>query len=259
MPEYGVLKKLKQHKPGNLPQVHKPKAIMISIIIPTYNEAGVIGRTIAWLREHGNQNLITEIIVTDGGSRDGTIAAAEHAGAVAVVSPAKGRAAQMNYGAAQASGSVLYFLHADTLPPPHFTRDIMQAVAAGYHAGCFMLSFDHAHWFLQANCWFTRFDVAAFRYGDQSLFVQKEAFEQSGGFCTAHIVMEDHEYIKRLRKGFQFAIIKKPVLTSARKYLTNGIYKTQGVFYLIYFMYRFGFSQQQLVRTYRNLIRQDKL
>jgi rSAM/selenodomain-associated transferase 2 len=232
---------------------------MISIVIPTYNEAGTIGNTIKWLWKNADLELLHEIIVSDGGSNDGTVAEAETAGAKVVVSPGKGRAAQLNFGAAKASGSILYFLHADTLPPAGFTNDIVQAIAQGYQAGCFMLSFDHGHWFLKANSWFTRFDVAAFRYGDQSLFVQKEVFQQSGGFSTTHIVMEDYDYIRRLRRRCRFAIIKKPVLTSARKYLVNGVYKTQGVFYLIYFMYHAGFSQQQLVRTYRKLIRQDKL
>jgi len=122
-----------------------------------------------------------------------------------------------------------------------------------------MLSFDYNHWFLKANCWFTRFDVDTIRFGDQSLFVTKDAFLKADGFCEKHIVLEDQEFIKRVKKTVRFTIIKKPVITSARKYLENGIYKTQGIFFIIYFMYSFGFSQQNLVATYRKLIRQDKL
>ncbi|MBD0288215.1 MAG: hypothetical protein ICV79_22730 [Flavisolibacter sp.] len=121
-----------------------------------------------------------------------------------------------------------------------------------------MLSFDYHHWFLKANCWFTRFDVDAIRFGDQSLFVTKEKFEQVGGFCEKHIVLEDQYIINQLKKICRFTIIKKPVLTSARKYLENGIFKTQGIFFLIYFMYRLGYSQQKLVSTYRKLIQQNK-
>lgn len=122
-----------------------------------------------------------------------------------------------------------------------------------------MLSFDYDHWFLKANCWFTRFDVDTIRFGDQSLFVTKEKFLEVGGFCEKHIVLEDQQIIKRLKKISSFKVIKKPVVTSARKYVENGIYKTQGIFFLIYFLYRFGFPQQQLVNTYRKFIRQDKL
>lgn len=232
---------------------------MISIIIPTYNEENYIKATIESLWKKGGHDLVYEIIVADGGSTDGTAKAAASQGLTPVISPAKGRSAQMNYAALKAKGEILYFLHADTLPPDGFTYDIVTAIKEGYEAGCYMLSFDYNHWFLKANCWFTRFDVNTFRFGDQSLFVTKEAFDKAGGFCEKHIVLEDQDIIKRLKKTGRFKVIKKSVVTSARKYLENGIYKTQGIFLLIWLMYRFGFSQQKLVRTYRNLIRQDKL
>lgn len=233
---------------------------MISIIVPAFNEAAQIKTTIKKLWQHDGQNLIKEIIVSDGGSTDGTIEEAESEQKVIVLkSPEKGRAAQMNFGAMHATGKILYFLHADTLPPENFTHDIVSAIHAGYSAGCFMLSFDYDHWFLIANCWFTRFDFDTIRFGDQSLFVLKDTFERAGGFSEKHIVLEDQDIIKRLKKTARFTVIKKPVLTSARKYLENGIYKTQAIFFLIYFMYRSGFSQQQLIKTYRKLIRQDKL
>lgn len=232
---------------------------MISVIIPAYNEEVQIAKTIAAIRAQDHAAHITEIIVADGGSKDKTVEVAKAAGAVAVVSPAKGRAAQMNYGASLVKGEILYFLHADTLPATNFTTDIINAVNNGFEAGCFMLAFDHAHWFLKANCWFTRFDVNAFRFGDQSLFITREKFIQTGGFNEQHIVMEDQEIINRIRKTGRFKVIKKPVITSARKYLENGIYKTQGIFFIIYCMYQLGYSQQALVNTYRRLIRQDKL
>lgn len=182
---------------------------MISIIIPAYNEEAQIAATITAISAQGNAAYITEIIVADGGSKDKTVEAAKAIGAVAVVSPAKGRAAQMNYGASIAKGEILYFLHADTLPATNFTTNIINAVHKGFEAGCFMLTFDHAHWFLKANCWFTRFDVNAIRFGDQSLFITKEKFVQIGGFCEKHIVMEDQEIIKRIKKICHFTVIKK--------------------------------------------------
>ncbi len=75
--------------------------------------------------------------------------------------------------------------------PKGFTYDIITAINAGYKAGCYMLSFDHNHWFLKANCWFTGFDVDTIRFGDQSLFVTNEKFLEVGGFCEKHIVLED--------------------------------------------------------------------
>lgn len=232
---------------------------MISIIIPTYNEEAHIKATLKRLWEYDEHGLIQEIIIADGGSTDGTVEAAAIEGVEIAVSPKKGRAAQMNYGAALAQGPVLYFLHADTVPPQNFTEDINTALHNGYEAGCFRLAFDYDHWFLKANCWFTRFDVNAVRFGDQSLFVTKKQFEKAGGFCEQHLVLEDQEIIKRLKNQCHFKVLNKAVLTSARKYRENGIYKTQGIFFVIYFMFRFGYSQQTLVNTYRKLIRQDKL
>lgn len=236
--------------------LHLP--VVLSIIIPTYNEADAIAPLLRYLQKHTNKDSI-EIIVSDGGSTDDTLALAKGLNTTVITSLRKGRAAQMNYAASIATGDVLYFLHADTFPPPSFSNDILNAVLTGCTAGCYRLSFNHPHWFLKANCWFTRFDVDAIRFGDQSLFVTKEKFTEAGGFCEKHIVLEDQHLIKRLKKIGRFIIFPKPVVTSARKYLQNGIYKTQGVFYLIYFMYRLRFSQQKLVSTYRKLIVQDKL
>ncbi len=137
--------------------------------------------------------------------------------------------------------------------------DITTVINAGYSAGCYMLSFDYDHWFLKANCWFTRFDVDTIRFGDQSLFVTKEKFLDVGGFCEKHIVLEDQQIIRHLKKISSFKVVKKPVITSARKYIENGIYKTQGIFFIIYLIYRFGFSQQTLLATYKKQIIQNKL
>ena len=152
---------------------------MISVIIPTYNEAAHIQSTIKKLRQYDEGNYIKEIIVADGGSTDDTVCVAKAEMVRVVISQKKGRAAQMNYGASFATQKLMYFLHADTIPPKGFTSDIVNAFAKGYNAGCFMLSFDYNHWFLKANAWFTQFDVNAIRFGDQSLFVAKDIFEKS--------------------------------------------------------------------------------
>lgn len=232
---------------------------MISVVIPTYNEEQQIIATIENIRRNDTAQLVKEIIVIDGGSSDATITLANSTGVKAILSPKKGRSAQMNFGASIAGEEVLYFLHADTIPPTGFSSDITNAVNDGHAAGCFMLEFDHSHWFLKANCWFTRFDVNAFRYGDQSLFVRKDHFSSVNGFCENHIIFEDYDIIKKIRKKGSFRIIKKQVITSARKYLENGIFKMQGIFYLMYFLYRSGYSQSRLVSIYKNLIRQDKI
>lgn len=232
---------------------------MISIIIPAYNEAGHIGPTVRRLWQLDEGQYIQEIIVADGGSGDATCKEAEAAGARALACPRKGRAAQMNYGASAARSRVLYFLHADSIPPPGFAQAIQAALEQGYACGCYRLRFDHRHWFLQANSWFTRFDVNAVRFGDQSLFVTREVFEQSGGFREDLLMMEDQEIIHRLKKWGRFRVMKSAVTTSARKYLDNGIYRMQAIFFRIWFLYYLGYPQERLLKLYRKLILQGKL
>jgi len=232
---------------------------MISIVIPTYNEAEGIADLVRYLRRTAGPAGSFEIVVADGGSTDATRQRAAEAGAAVLPSLRKGRSAQMNAGAAVTKGDILYFLHADSYPPAGFTRDIAEAVRNGYGSGCYRLSFDRRHWFLRANCWFTRFNVNAVRFGDQSLFVRREVFEKAGGFREDLVVMEDQEIIGRIRRHTRFKVLPRSVTTSARKYIENGVYRLQGVFFVIYFMYQLGFSQEQLVKTYRRLIRQDKV
>jgi rSAM/selenodomain-associated transferase 2 len=232
---------------------------MISVIIPVYNEEGVIGNTVRYLKTVSESEHIKEIIVVDGGSCDNSVAEAEKEGALVIRNTRKGRATQMNEGARVAKGSILYFLHADSIPPGCFATDITEAVKNGFPVGCYRLRFDLDHWFLKVNTWFTRFDINAFRYGDQSLFVTKEIFFKASGFSEKHVVMEDHEIIRRLRRHGNFIIVPKEIITSARKYVANGVFKMQGVFYLMYFMYRLGWSQEKLVAIFGKLVRQNKL
>lgn len=233
---------------------------LVSIIIPAYNEAEGIISLLTHLRQAGAAtDAAVEILVADGGSTDATAALARQAGARVLACPRKGRAAQLNHGARQAAGRILYFLHADTLPPPGFLGHIRQAVAAGYGCGCYRLRFDEPHWFLRANAWFTRFNLNAVRFGDQSLFVTKTVFERAGGYREDLIVMEDQEIIGRLRRYARLRVLPAWVVTSARKYRENGVFRLQGAFFLITILYYLGISQPVLVSTYRAIIRQNKL
>ena len=225
----------------------------LSIIIPTYNEASVIGKLIHYLLLHTSAG--TEIIVADGGSTDSTRTIASEAGATSILCKRKGRGPQMNEGAGAASGYILYFLHADTFPPAQFEIHIKQAVQQGQESGCFRLKFDDPHWFLKLNAWFTRFDVEAIRFGDQSLFTTKALFEKAGGFDNSLLLLEDQEIMARLRRLSPFSVLPLAVITSARKYKEIGVYKLQAGYFLIYGLYRLGWPQHKLVQVYHWLLR----
>lgn len=230
---------------------------MISIIIPTYNEADQIEQTISKIYAAKGEHEI-EIVVADGGSTDETVSIAKNGKATILLSEQKGRAAQMNKGASVAKGDVLYFLHADSIPPNDFTSQILNAVNKGVKSGCFRLQFDYSHWFLKANAWFTRFNVNAVRFGDQSLFVTSEIFKKTGGFNERLMIMEDQEIIHRIKKHGRFIVMNDVVITSARKYVDNGIYRMQGIFFRIWTMYYLGYSQAQMLNVYKRMIKKHK-
>lgn len=225
----------------------------ISVIIPTFNEANSIAHTINKVRQNSGEHIL-ETIVVDGGSTDATTEKAKNAGAKLIQSPKKGRAAQMNFGATQARGEILYFLHGDTHPPKSFDSSIKKAVDQNNQAGCFQLGFDDDHFLLRIYGWFTRFDIDLFRFGDQSLFITKNAFNKLQGFREDHIVMEDQEFVRRLKQDFSFIILDKQVTTSAQKYRNNGIIKLQLIFTLILLLYYLGIDQNKLVAIYKRFI-----
>lgn len=231
--------------------------MILSVIIPTLNEEDSIGRTVEYLKSCFTDELQAEVIVVDGCSFDRTVMIAKNAGAVSVLSKT-GRAIQMNQGASVSTAPLLFFLHADTLPPQSLLSDIIGAVQEGYSAGCYRLSFDYEHWFLRINSWFTRFDINSFRYGDQGLFVTRDIFEKVGGFDESFGLMEDHEIIRRIKHLTKFKIVPKSVKTSARRYLQNGIFRLQCSFVLIYFCYKLGCSQEKLLAIYQRLIRDQR-
>ncbi|MFH5831399.1 TIGR04283 family arsenosugar biosynthesis glycosyltransferase [Halalkalibaculum sp. DA3122] len=226
----------------------------ISVIIPTLNEEDMIGRTIRAVKKRSG-GYLEEIIVVDGGSADRTISRANQAGATRVLQTAeKGRARQMNKGARHASSEILYFLHADTIPPHQFDVQVAAACQRGATAGCFRLAFDRDHPLLNFYAWCTRFDLNAFRFGDQSLFTTRTLFTRTGGFDADLLVMEDNMMVRKIKKLDNFEILPEQVTTSARKYERVGVVRLQLIFTLIYGLFFLGISQELLVRIYKKLI-----
>ncbi len=224
----------------------------ISIILPTCNEEAIIASSLHNLLAMTVKSEGVEIIVSDA-STDGTPGILSGF-PVTLCHSAKGRAIQMNCGARLAGGDILYFLHADTLPPEAFVEDIRASVVAGKKAGCFRMSFDDNHPLMTLFGWFTQFPFLICRGGDQSLFIDKGLFHRIGGFDETMLIMEDYDIITRIERLEPFHILQAAVTTSARKYLRNGIIPLQMSFGTIHLMYALGFDQTAIVRYYRENI-----
>jgi len=224
----------------------------ISIIIPTYNEEAIIAHSLRTLIAITERSEGVDIIVSDA-SIDSTPRILSDF-PVTVCQSEKGRARQMNYGAQVAKGDVLYFLHADTLPPETFIDNIRSAVTAGKKAGCFRMNFDDNHPIMSIYGWFTQFPLMVCRGGDQSLFIEKSLFQDIGGFDETLHIMEDINIIDRIEQQAQFHILENQVTTSARRYHKNGMIQLQMIFGTVHLMYALGFDQKSIIQYYKENI-----
>ncbi|MBT8235699.1 MAG: TIGR04283 family arsenosugar biosynthesis glycosyltransferase [Bacteroidia bacterium] len=225
----------------------------ISIIIPVLNEAGNLHSLKTQLEEQAHSYGSLEILLIDGGSTDDTRLIATELD-FKIISSHKGRAKQMNRGAALASADILYFLHADTLPSKNFDLSIRDSVASGNKAGCFRMRFDSESPFLKFFSWFSRVNHRLCRGGDQSLFIAKDLFYKLGGFDESYTVYEDSEFINRIYKESTFKIIPETVITSARKYEDRGELALQYHFGVIHLKNYLGAGPEQLYTYYKKNI-----
>lgn len=228
---------------------------MISVIIPVYNEEDSIRSTVTYIYANAAyKRFLTEVIVVDCGSTDKTVEEAQKTSATVIRCLRRTRSTQLNFGASHASGKILYFLHPKSLPPNNFTNEIIKAYTKGNACGSFAITFDKKHWLLNALSRCTEFNLPWLHFSDQSLFITKELFDKAGGFREDHLVMEDHEMIKRLKRYANFVVLKDKISTPSGKYLKHGIYRTEAVHALVYIMYRLGCSQEKMVKTYRSFL-----
>ncbi|MFK7806362.1 MAG: TIGR04283 family arsenosugar biosynthesis glycosyltransferase [Saprospiraceae bacterium] len=225
----------------------------LSIIIITLNEAENVCRLLEHLQS-AKTDRVVDVLLVDGGSTDDTCGIAATRGATILESPRRGRAAQMNYGAKHAKGDVLYFVHADSLPPLSYVEDIFSAVENGFPIGCYRFAFDSDRLLLKVNSYFTRFDKMWCRGGDQTLFITRQLFEDLNGYDENYQVMEEYNLIGRARESHPFLIIPKDVLVSARKYEQNSYLKVQLANLIVFNMYRFGCSQQRMKQWYKRVL-----
>ncbi len=224
-----------------------PKTLNISIIIPTLNEAKVLGKTLSSLKKWTS----LEIIVADGGSVDQTVSLAKKSGA-RVISCLSGRGVQLNRGAEVASHEILLFLHCDTILPEDFQSHIDDILSQTDNvAGAFQLTIDNPAIIYRLIEWGVRFRSANLKmiYGDQAIFVNRELFFKIGGFPEQPL-LEDVTLIKKLKRQGQVAIAPASVSTSARRWESKGVLKTTLINQLILMGYFSGISPEKLARFY---------
>lgn len=226
----------------------------ISIILPVLNEAATIEETLHRLRDIFD----IEAIVVDGGSRDETVAIAKRCGKTVglsckVISAAAGRARQMNAGAVVATGDILLFLHADTHLPPKFDTLVRQALQhPNTIAGAFELRIDANLRGLRLIETMVNMRSRFFSmpYGDQGIFLKASTFHDLGGFPDLPI-MEDFEFMVRLKRQGRIVILPVPVITSGRRWQKLGVVRTTLINQLIIAGYFLGVPPTQLVCWYR--------
>lgn len=228
----------------------------IAAVIPTLDEEIALRTTLPrllQLLEGPGQGAIDQIVLVDGGSKDHTLRIAEAAG-VRVVHAPRGRGPQLNAGAAASEAEILWFLHADSVPPAQGAAKIRQALAGGAVGGAFVLRFDGQARLYRLGEWVVarRSRRHGMALGDQGQFVRRDAFDAIGGFPDWPI-LEDLEFIRRLRRHGRLAILEPPMLTSARRYRQGGLVRTTARNWLIFALYHLGVPVASLARLYHHI------
>jgi len=219
----------------------------ISIIIPAFNEAAEIGKTLAALRSLGGN---TEIIVADGGSDDGTAAVARDFRAIVVESP-RGRGGQMHAAALASSGKILWFVHADSKPAPDALNEILSALEdPSVAAGNFTLRFAGESRPAKFMTWFYRhIRKIGLLYGDSGIFVRRDAYERVGGFKPLPL-FEDLELVGRLRKIGKLVTVDAEIITSSRRFENRAFLLVFVRWIVFQCLYWIGVSPHLMARIY---------
>ena len=228
---------------------------VFSIIIPTFNEASSIARTLTALAEIPGS---VEVIVVDGGSSDKTVEIVRERGARLIMAE-RGRGAQMHAGAGASQGEVLWFLHADTLPPNNALELIAQSLSDPRAiGGSFNVDFDSRLLSARFLAWsyrqLRRFGLC---YGDSAIFVKREAYERVGGFKPFPI-FEDLDLVRRLRRHGRLAHLRACVVTSSRRFERRSFLLTLARWMFLQVLYWMGVNPRALCRLYAP-IRDPKL
>ena len=223
--------------------------LSLSIVIPTLDEAAGIVAFLAPLQALRARGV--EIVLADGGSRDGTVAAATPL-VDRVISARRGRASQMNAGAAVSAGEVLLFLHADCTLPEQADHLILHGLASSQRRwGRFDVRLSGAAMMLRlvGHTMNLRSRLTGICTGDQGLFVERTLFEERGGFPEIEL-MEDVAMSSKLRKSGAPLCLSATLLTSSRRWESNGIWRTIVLMWRLRLAYFLGSEPHQLAELY---------
>ena len=222
--------------------------VRLAIVVPTLDEEEALRRNLPAALE-----VADEVIVSDGGSRDGTTEVARKLGARVVTGP-PGRGGQLSRGAAAATADILLFLHADTTLPPDAAEKVRRAVANGAPGGAFLVRFDVDRPAQRLGAWLINRRTRLIRLplGDQAQFATREAFAKLGGYKDWPI-LEDLDFALRLRRLGGMALIADPVTTGARRFVEQGTVRTVATNWLIWLLFLLGVSPQRLARLYKKI------
>lgn len=226
----------------------------VSIIVPIFNEAKNLPPFIKQLFG-ALESRYYEIIFVDGGSQDKScsiVLSFEHC---ILIRSEKGRAKQLNAGAKKSQYPLLYFIHVDCIPPPGFDQIILSHYKNGEKAGSFQLQFDFDHFALNWAALATKYNSRFCRSGDQSLFIEKELFEQLNGFNEDYAICEDIELTDRLYRLNHFTVLPEKIITSARRFKANGVLRLQFHHGCIHLMRYLGIKPYWLYQYYSRFVK----
>jgi len=221
---------------------------MVSIIIPALNEETRIGGTLRALLALTGEK---EILVADGGSEDLTVEIATGLG-VRVVSCERGRGCQIRTAALEATGSVLWFVHADTRPGNGALESILDSLRDGATAGGnFSLVFEGDHYSARQMTWiYPHLRRIGLSYGDAGIFIRRGVYEAIGG-CRPYPLFEDLDLIRRMKRRGKFVHLSTRIFTSARRFSGSQYVSVWALWITLQILYWAGVSPHRLARWYR--------
>ena len=224
-------------------------SIMISIIVPVFNEAQIIKQTLDNLPFSDD----IEVIVVDGGSNDNTVKIASSY-PVKIIKSDKKRSLQMNIGAKEANGKILLFLHADCVLENGTISEINKKISSGAIGGCLTHKINSIKTIYR--CIEKSGDIRArlFKvfYGDQAIFIEKKTFDELNGFNDVEL-FEDVLFSKKMNKKRDLTVLNKKVFSSARRWEKQGIIKTTIINWILSIGFIIGINPIKLKKLYLNI------